>query len=319
MNEEQSSKIRNRQSETDNPLFRCGYVAIIGEPNVGKSTLMNGLIGQKLSIVTPKPQTTRHKVLGILSADNYQVIFLDTPGIIEPKYMLHKAMMAAASSALGDADVVLFMVDATHSKLDTDVTHDEAFLKLKGLRKPVFLVINKADAVQKMEILPMIDFYSRAYAFTEIFPLSALKRDGTSELLKAVVDGLPLHPPFFPLDAVSEHSERFFVGEIIREKIFEKYQQEIPYATTVNIAEFKEREGGKSFISADIYVERESQKGILIGKHGDTLKQIGMWARKDIEAFLQHPVFLELHVKVRKDWREDDRALSEFGYGEKPR
>ncbi len=301
-----------QQNITDN--FRCGYVAIIGEPNVGKSTLMNGLIGQKLSIVTPKPQTTRHKILGMLSTDEHQVIFLDTPGIIKPKYLLQEAMMAFASSALEDADVVLFMIDATDPKVNADLAHEEAFSKLAGLKKPVFLVINKADAVNKVEILPVIDFYSKAFAFKEIFPISALKLDGTDGLVKAIVSELPIHPPFFPLDIVSEQNERFFVSEIIREKIFEKYQQEIPYSTTVDISEFKEREAGKTFISADIYVERESQKGILIGKQGAALKQIGRWARKDIETFLQHPIFLELHVKVRKDWRGDKQWLARFGY-----
>ena len=317
MNEEQESHIDNPEAESQSlpsESFRCGYVAIIGEPNVGKSTLMNGLIGQKLSIVTPKPQTTRHRVLGLLSTKDYQVIFLDTPGIIKPKYMLHEAMMASASSALEDADVVLFMIDAIHSRVDTDVGHEEAFSKLKGLQKPVYLVINKTDAVKKPEILPVIDFYSKAFPFKEIFPISALKHDGTEQLVKSIVAELPQHPPFFPLDIVSEHHERFFVGEIIREKIFEKYQQEIPYSTAVEIAEFKEREAGKTFISADIFVERDSQKGILVGKQGKALKQIGMWARKDIEAFLQHPVFLELHVKVREGWRTDRDWIERQGY-----
>ena len=294
--------------------FRCGYVAIVGEPNVGKSTLMNAMIGQKLSIVTPKPQTTRHKILGFQSTDGHQVIFLDTPGIIKPKYLLQEVMMSVASSALADADAVLFMIDASDPKTDADLIHEEAFSKLQGLQKPVFLVINKADAVNKVAILPIIDFYSKTFAFTDIFPISALKSDGTAELLKAIVKALPVHPPLYPLDIVSEHDERFFVSEIIREKIFEKYQQEIPYSTTVEIVEFKEREAGKTFINADIFVERESQKGILIGKGGEALKQIGRWARKDIEAFLQHAVFLELHVKVRRDWREDKVALAKFGY-----
>jgi GTP-binding protein Era len=302
------------QPENIPPTFRCGYVAIIGEPNVGKSTLMNGLIGQKLSIVTPKPQTTRHKVLGLLSTNEHQVIFLDTPGIIKPKYLLHEAMMAFASSALADADVVLFMIDATDPRIGIDLTHEEAFSKLKGLNKPVFLIINKSDAVNKGDILPVIDFYSKAFEFKEIFPISALKLDGTDGLVKAIVSELPLHPPFFPLDAVGEQNERFFVGEIIREKIFEGYQQEIPYSTTVDITEYKEREKGKTFISADIYVERDSQKGILIGKKGAALKMVGLRARRDIEAFVQHSVFLELRVKVRKDWREDKQWLERFGY-----
>jgi len=294
--------------------FRCGYVAIIGNPNVGKSTLMNGLVGQKLSIVTPKPQTTRHKVLGILSNASYQAIFLDTPGLIKPQYLLHETMMASASSALADADLVLFMIDATRARPGEDLTLDTAFAALKDLPKRVILVINKVDAVNKSELLPLIDFYAGSFSFNEIFPISALYLDGTQELLKAIVSGLPLHPPFYPLDVLSEHPERFFVGEIIREKIFQKYGQEIPYAAAVDITEFKEREEGKTFICADIYVERESQKGILIGKKGATLKQIGMWARKDIEKHLQHPVFLELHVKVRKAWREDGQALTQLGY-----
>jgi GTP-binding protein Era len=317
MSEEQESDIPGPINNPQFGIFRCGYVAIIGDPNVGKSTLMNGLVGRKLSIVTAKPQTTRHRVLGILSANEHQVVFLDTPGIIRPKYMLQEAMMASASSALEDADVILFMIDAIHARVGTDLTHEEAFSKLQGLQKPVFLVINKVDAVKKPEILPMIDFYAQAFSFKEIFPISALKLDGTTELVKAVVSELPLHPPFFPLDDLSEHNERFFVSEIIREKIFESYGQEIPYATAVDIAEFREKEGGKTYISADIYVERDSQKGILIGKKGDKLKQIGTRARRDIEAFLHHTVFLELHVKVRKDWRGDDKALSQFGYGQK--
>jgi GTP-binding protein Era len=304
----------NEEQQNISDTFRCGYVAIVGEPNVGKSTLMNGLIGQKLSIVTPKPQTTRHKVLGLLSTNDHQVIFLDTPGIIKPKYLLHEAMMAFASSALEDADIVLFMIDATDPKVGVDLTHEEAFSKLKELHKPIFLVINKADVVNKVEILPVMEFYSRAFAFKEIFPISALKLEGTQELLKAIVSQLPIHSPYYPPDIVSGQDERFFVSEIIREKILEKYKQEIPYSTTVAIAEFKERGEGKTFISADIYVERDSQKGILIGKQGAALKQIGRWARKDIETFLQHTVFLELRVKVRKDWREDKEWLVRLGY-----
>jgi GTPase len=300
---------------TPDSHYRCGYVAIIGAPNVGKSTLMNALVGQKLSIVTPKPQTTRHKILGIHSTDNFQAIFLDTPGIIAPKYLLHEAMMSAAASALDDADIVLFMIDACDPKINTDLTHDVAFSLLGKVQKPVYLVINKADAVIKPHILPVIDFYSRAYTFKEIFPISALKKDGTTELLAAIGRLLPEHPPLYPTEDVTEQNERFFVSEIIREKIFEKYQQEIPYSTSVEIAEFKEREAGKTFISADIFVERESQKGILIGNKGEALKFIGRKARKDIEALVQHPVFLELHVKVRKDWREDKDALTRFGYG----
>ncbi len=293
--------------------FRCGYVTIIGEPNVGKSTLMNCLLRQKISIVTHKPQTTRHKILGILSTEDYQAVFLDTPGIITPKYRLHEVMMQFAGSAIADADVLLFMIDALDPKTNSDLAHEEAFKQLGGLRKPVFLVINKTDLVEKNQLLPVMDFYSRAFPFKEIIPVSALKSEGTEGLLAAIIPHLPKHPPYYPLDIVSEHPQRFFVGEIIREKIFLACREEIPYSTTVDIVEFQERDGGKTFISADIYVERDSQKGILIGKKGATLKGIGEKARKDIEAFVEHEIFLELHVKVRK-WREDEAWLSRLGY-----
>lgn len=297
--------------------YRCGYVTIIGEPNVGKSTLMNALLRQKISIVSPKAQTTRHKILGILSTEEYQMIFLDTPGIMKPKYMLQEVMMESAASAIADADVLLYMIDATKPE---ELEHGEAFAKLKGLDKPVFLVINKIDQINKQELLPMIGMYSNAFSFKEIFPTSALKRDGTDELVAAVAQLLPEHQPYFPTDVVSEQSERFFVSEIIREKIFFATKEEIPYSTTVDIEEFKERDPDapgakrKTFISANIYVERDSQKGILIGKKGAMLKEIGAKARKDIETLLQHPVFLELHVKVQKEWRENAAALARLGY-----
>ncbi len=299
--------------EVLSPDYRCGYVTIIGEPNVGKSTLMNGLLQQKISIVTNKPQTTRHKVLGLLSTTEYQMIFLDTPGIIKPRYLLHEMMMQFAGVAIADADILLFMIDATHPNTNADLAHEEAFGKLNGLKKPVFLVINKVDLVNKNVLLPVIEFYSKAFPFKEIFPISALKLDGTDALVKTLVPLLPQHPPLYPIDIVSEQNERFFVSEIIREKIFLTTKEEVPYSTTVDIVEFKERETGKTFISADIYVERESQKGILIGKQGSALKNIGQRARKDIESFLGRPVFLELHVKVRQ-WREDKQWLTRLGY-----
>ena len=294
--------------------FRCGYVTIIGEPNVGKSTLMNALLGQKISIVTKKPQTTRHKILGILSTQEHQVIFLDTPGIIKPKYLLQEVMMQFASSAMQDADLLFFMIDATDPKTDAGQSETEAFKKLQDLQKPVFLVINKIDMVNKADLLPVMDHYSKLYPFKEIFPISALNSEGTPPLLKAMTTHLPVHPPFYPLDIISEQSERFFVSEIIREKIFMKCQEEVPYSTTVDIIEFKEREKGKWLVSADVYVERDSQKGILIGKNGSMLKEIGQHARRDIEKFLGHPVFLELHVKVREKWREDGQWLARLGY-----
>lgn len=301
----------------DQQEFRAGYVTIMGEPNVGKSTLLNGLLKQKISIVSSKPQTTRHRILGILSEETYQAVFLDTPGIIKPRYLLQEVMMQFASRAIADADILLFMIDATQPGVGADLAHAEAFRRLQALQKPVFLVINKIDIVAKPDLLPVMKFYAEAFPFREVFPVSALRGEGTRELLAALVPLLPLHPPFYPPDIVSEHSERFFVSEIIREKIFQTCHEEIPYATTVEVVEFKERTSGKWFVSADITVERESQKGILIGKKGTMLKEIGFRARRDAEQFLGHPVYLELHVKVREKWREKEEWLKRLGYGER--
>ena len=308
------------------PPFRCGYVTIAVAPNVGKSTLMNRLLGQKIAIVTHKPQTTRHKILGILSAPAYQVVFLDTPGIIKPRYLLQEVMMRSAHSAVADADLLLFMVDAMDPQIDTDLAHADAFKTLEGLQKPVWLVLNKVDRVKKDALLPMIDHFSKKFRFAEIFPVSALTGLGIQDLLASVVKMLPEHPPFYPTDIVSEHDDRFFVGEIISEKVFLKCEEEIPYSTTVGIVEFRESGGGaaaegeagakagKWLIRAEIYVERDSQKGILIGKNGAMLKEIGRVARQEIERFLNHPVFLDLHVKVQEKWRSDEQWLQRMGY-----
>ncbi len=294
--------------------FRCGYVAIIGKPNVGKSTLMNTLLGQKISIVTKKPQTTRHKILGILSSESHQIIFLDTPGLIKPNYLLQSAMMDAVKTGIDEADVILFMIDAQEINLSDNFTNGIDFKSIKDLNKPVLLVINKVDTINKLQLLPAIEFYSNNYPFVEIFPISALKGVGTEILATRIASYLPKHEPFYPLDVVSDASERFFVSEIIREKIFEYFQKEIPYSTSVEIIEFKERSDKKDFISADIYVERSSQKGILIGKSGAALKKVGELARKDIELFLSKEVFLELHVKVREKWRGSEAWLKRLGY-----
>jgi len=294
--------------------FRSGYAAIIGKPNVGKSTLMNTLIGQKISIVTPKPQTTRHKVLGILSREADQIIFLDTPGLLTPRYALHKAMVDSAHSAIGDADVVLFMIDATNPGMGREIHEESALAALRTCGKPVFLVINKIDLVSKSSILPVIASYAENFSFKEIFPISAIALTGTQDLLDAVAIQLPIHPPYYPTDMVSERSERFFVEELIREQIFKKFRSEIPYSTAVQIIDFKELEGRKDLIQAEIFVERDSQKGILIGKDGKALKEIGELARKEIEKFLDRPVYLELHVKAREKWRKKEEWLKRFGY-----
>jgi len=293
---------------------RAGYVAIVGEPNVGKSTLMNSLLGQKLSIVTPKPQTTRRRILGILNGEGYQAIFLDTPGILKPKYLLHKAMVGYADSAIEDADLVFSMIEATDPKLERDPKKDLVIERLTATKKPAFLLINKVDIVAKSELLPIIDHYSKLFPFKEIIPISALNGDNLDDLKRTLLHYLPVGQPFFPPDELTDQPEKFFVGEIIREKVFENYRDEVPYSTEVEVVEFKEREGRKDFISAEINVERQSQKGILIGKGGAALKEVGESARKEIEEFLGRPVFLELRVKVHENWKKDERWLKRFGY-----
>ncbi len=294
--------------------FRSGYVALIGEPNVGKSTLLNSLLKQKISIVTNKPQTTRHKILGILNGEDHQIVFLDTPGIIKPKYLLQEMMMHFASSAVTDADVVLLLVDAEKVKDKTYDKNNEAIEKIKAANKTTFLVINKIDLLKKQELLPMLADLQSLFPFDEIIPISALTNFNTNELVSTLLKYIPVNPPYFDTEIVSDAQERFFVSEMIREIIFEQYEQEIPYSTTVDITEFKEREQGKYYIAADIVLERNSQKGILIGKEGRALKRLGSLARKSIETFLGHAVFLDLHVKVREDWRGNQNWLDRFGY-----
>ena len=300
--------------ETPSPFFddlpeghRSGYVALIGKPNVGKSTLMNAMVGQKLSIVTRKPQTTRNRVIGIHSRDDHQIIFLDTPGIIKPQYRLHEAMMGQVESAVRDADLLLFLHDATKDSPDT-------FSLEQAEDRPAFLVLTKMDLIPNEQALPLVESYTDIRGFDEIVPTSAVKGTNVDTLLDLIVDRLPEGPPFYPKEMVSEHPERFFVAEIIREKAFQQYHEEIPYSLQVNIVEYEERTGEKDFIDAEIVVNRKSHKGILIGKGGRALKRLGTAARKDIEAFVQSPVYLQLHVKVRKDWRDQDSYLRSFGY-----
>lgn len=286
---------------------RSGYVALVGKPNVGKSTLLNALLGRKLSIVTAKPQTTRHRILGILTADAYQIVFLDTPGVIAPRYKLQEAMMHSVSDAVADADLVVFLAEATQPD------PDELSLEQLGGR-PAILAINKMDLIPQAQAIPLVAAYDERHDFEEIIPISALTGYNLDVLLGAVVERLPLGPPFYPKDMLSEHPERFFIAEIIREKIFELYRQEIPYSTQVNIVQYEEREGENDFIDAEIVVERATQKGILIGKGGSALKKVGTEARKDIEVFLDKGVFLRLFVKVRDDWRNRDNLLRSYGY-----
>ncbi|GIV59667.1 MAG: GTPase Era [Rhodothermaceae bacterium] len=286
---------------------RSGYVAIIGKPNVGKSTLLNALLGRKLAIVTPKPQTTRHRILGIRSDERAQIIFLDTPGIIKPRYRLQEAMMRDVAGAIRDADLLLFMADATRDRPDT--------FSLEHLGdRPALLVLNKMDLIRQEEALPLVKAYTELRSFEEVIPISALQGTNLDRLLEAIIARLPVGPPFYPRDMLSEHPERFFIAEIIREKIFQQYRDEIPYSTQVNIVTYQERPEGKDFIDAEIVVERDTQKAILIGKGGRALKRVGQAAREDIEAFLGKPVYLQLHVKVRADWRNTDTYLRAYGY-----
>ncbi len=285
-----------------------GYVAIVGKPNVGKSTLMNALLGQKLSIVTRKPQTTRHRVIGIHSSPEHQVIFLDTPGIIEPRYGLHEAMMGQVKGAIRDADLLLFLHEATQEKPDT-----ESLQQIGDT--PAFLVLTKMDLVPNDQTLPLVESYTELRAFDEVVPTSAKKGQNLDTLVDLVVDALPEGPPFYPKEMISEHPERFFVAEIVREKVYQHYHQEIPYSVQVNIVTYEERgEGEKDYIDAEIVVMEDSHKGILIGEGGSALKRVGTAARKDIEAFVQSPVYLNLHVKVRKDWRDREQLLRSYGY-----
>jgi GTP-binding protein Era len=289
---------------------KSGYVALVGKPNVGKSTLMNAMLGRKLSIVTRKPQTTRHRVVGIHSSPDHQAIFLDTPGMIEPRYGLHKAMMRNVTGAMRDADLLLFLAEATQEAPDT------FSLERVGDRDAI-LVLTKMDLIPQEKALPLVEAYTDLRAFDEVVPTSALNGFNVDTLLRTVVERLPEGPPYYPKEMVSEHPERFFVAEIIREKVFKLYHEEIPYSVQVNIVEYDERPAGeKDFIDAEIVVNETSHKGILIGEGGQALKKLGMAARSDIEDFVDTPVYLQLHVKVRKDWRNQESYLRSYRYGQ---
>jgi len=295
--------------------IKSGYVAILGLPNAGKSTLMNSLLGQKLSIVTAKPQTTRKKILGILSSENYQVIFLDTPGIIKPEYLLQEKMMEAVNDSLRDADVIILIVDASSNSEGQSILNNEFTTQnIFKTNKPVLLLLNKVDLVEQENVKKIITKYESLKKFKKVIPVSALVNFNIEEVLNSIIELLPEGPKYYPDDIVAEENERFFVSEIIREKVFELYKEEIPYSTEVIIADFKEREANKDYILAEILVEKESQKGIIIGKQGAAIKRLGLEARKAIEDFLQKDVYLELRVKLRNKWRTEEKQLKSFGY-----
>lgn len=294
---------------------KCGYAAILGKPNVGKSTLMNTLLGQKLSIVTNKPQTTRKKILGILSEENYQIIFLDTPGILEPSYLLQEKMMENVDESVHDADLIILMLDVDADKTGENTFKDQFVSKLLSKsKKPKILLLNKVDLSNQDHIKNLIQKFEDSKNFKSVIPISASLAYNISSVLNTIIEYLPEHPKYYPDDIVADENERFFVSEIIREKILELFKEEIPYSCEVLIADFKERKEGKDFVQAEIIVEKESQKGIIIGKQGAAIKKIGESARQSIEEFLQKEVFLELRVKVRNKWRSDEKMLKSFGY-----
>jgi GTP-binding protein Era len=291
--------------------MRAGFVAIIGRPNAGKSTLLNRLVGEKLAIVSPRPQTTRNRITGIKNLPGVQIVFVDTPGLHPAEGKLGEFMMKTVERALEDVDLVCVVVDATERPDDGLVRQ-----ALAVHRGPVFCLLNKADRVKPKErILPLIDAWRAVHPFREILPLSALDGANCDRLLRLIVDAMPEHPAFFPPDATSDQPETFYVAEVVREKVFLLTHEEVPYSVAVTVDDLRERRRPERLdIRATIFVERDSQKGILIGRGGSMLKRIGTEARKELEAFFGVPVFLGLTVQVRKAWRKDDRALREFGF-----
>lgn len=288
---------------------RFGFVSIVGRPNVGKSTLLNRLVGQKVAIVTSKPQTTRNRILAIRTTEASQMVFFDTPGIHKPAHAMNRRMVALALASLKRVDLALLLVDVTKPFGGGD---EYVLERVRGARVPVILGINKVDQIKKVDILPVIDGYQKKFEFAEIVPLSALSGENVEALVGVLENHLPQGQPLYPPDTLTDLPERFFVSEIVREKILELTRQEVPYAAAVLIDSWEEG-AALTRIEASILVERDSQKGILVGKGGSMMKQIGTAARQDIEAFLGAKVFLGLHVKVRSDWRENERLLSELG------
>ena len=305
-------------------MHKSGFVNIVGNPNVGKSTLMNALVGERLSIITSKAQTTRHRIMGIVNGEDFQIVYSDTPGVLKPNYKLQEQMLEFSQGALVDADVLLYVTDVQ----DTPDKNAEFLQKVKKLSAvssqrsgtKVFLLINKIDLTTPETLESLVAYWQKELPEAVIFPISAKERFGIDQLFAAIRDALPECPPFFPKDQLTDKSSRFFVNEIIREKILLNYDKEIPYSTEVEVESFKEEPEspqhprGLIRIQATIYVERESQKGIIIGHKGAALKKVGMLARKDIEAFFDKPVFLELFVKVDRDWRSSQSRLRHYGY-----
>ncbi len=288
-------------------MHKAGFVSIIGKPNVGKSSLMNKLVGENLSIITAKAQTTRHRIMGILNGDDFQIVYSDTPGLLEPKYELHQAMMDYVKVSLDDADVILLIVELEEK-------FDETLLaKFQKIQTPIILLINKIDLAKGSQVVDKIEYWKNLIKTEVIIPVSAKTGENLDQVLTTIKKSLPEHPGFYPKDDLTDKSERFFASEIIREKIFLNYEQEIPYSTEVGIDSFKEEETIIR-IRATIFVERDSQKGIVIGKAGSSLKKVGTEARQDLEKFFGKKIFLETHVKVSDNWRKQKLRLKQFGY-----
>ena len=291
---------------------KSGFVNIVGNPNVGKSTLMNALVGERLSIITSKAQTTRHRIMGIVNGEDFQMVYSDTPGVLSPNYRLQEKMLEFSRSALVDADVLLYVTEPQDT-IDRNADFVEKVKKMSAAGTKVFLIINKIDLTTQETLENLIAFWHNQLPEATIFPISAQERFGVAQLFDAIKDALPEGEPFFPKDQLTDKSERFFVNEIIREKILLTYDKEIPYSVEVEVESFQEEEKIIR-ISAVIYCERDSQKGIIIGKAGSALKRVGMLARKDIEEFFRKSVFLQLFVKVDKDWRSNVGRLKHYGY-----
>ncbi len=305
----QQSAISNQQCSQ---AHRSGFVNIVGNPNVGKSTLMNALVGERLSIITSKAQTTRHRIMGIVNGEDFQMVYSDTPGVLSPNYRLQEKMLEFSRSALVDADVLLYVTEPQDT-IDRNPDFLEKVKRMAAAGTRVFLVINKIDLTTQETLESLVAFWHSQLPEAEIFPISAQERFGVAQLFDAIKEALPVGPPFFPKDQLTDKSERFFVNEIIREKVLLNYDKEIPYSVEVEVESFQEEEH-LIRISAVIYCERESQKGIIIGKAGAALKRVGSQARKDIEDFFQKQVFLQLFVKVDRDWRSNTGRLRHYGY-----
>lgn len=289
-------------------MHKSGFVNIIGNPNVGKSTLMNALVGENLSIITSKAQTTRHRIMGIVNGEDFQIIYNDTPGIVNPHYKLHESMMGFVNSALQDADLFLLVTE-----IGETFKNQEVLLKIIKSNIPVILVINKIDLSDQQTIIDKMNYWKNQIPRAVIVPCSATEKFNIDTIFEHILNFLPENPPYFPKDELTDKTMRFFVSEIIREKLLLYYQKEIPYSCEVAVESYHELDGIDN-ISAIIYVERDSQKAILIGHQGQSLKKVGIEARKDIEEFTQKKCFLKLHIKVMKDWRNNERALKQFGY-----